>query len=123
MDCLPYMKEESFDVQHSIQNKQYNGSQSYSEGSSDEGEGFDSEGGANTGEWNLRKEASRTLDFLARHFKEDAFVSAQEKIAACLKNNDWMIRYFFLEKVIFADISLKKGIGYILSWCSFKRSS
>jgi len=103
MDCLRYIKEESFGVQNSVQNKQYG--QSYSESSSDEGEGFDSEGGANTGEWNLRKESARTLDFLARHFKQDTFVSAQEKIAACLKNNDWVTR----ESGIFCLGVLSKG--------------
>lgn len=99
MECLPYVKEDSF----GLQNNQFG--HGPGEGSSDEGEGSDTEGGANTGDWNLRKESARALEFLARHFKEDTFINAQEKIASYLKNNDWIIR----ESGIFCLGVLSKG--------------
>lgn len=52
-------------------------------------EGFEVEDGK-TGSWTLRKEAARSLDYIGRHFKEEAFLNAQEKIAECLRNSNWL---------------------------------
>jgi len=58
----------------------------------EESEGSDGEEGGHTGDWTLRKEAAKALDFLARHFKAKTFESAQIKISEYLKSNDWVQR-------------------------------
>jgi len=87
IDCLHHSNEDLFSSQSSQKDRPNH----YRDAYNDEEEASDEEENQSGG-WTLRKEAARALDFLARYFKENIFTHAQEKIAACLKDSNWVTK-------------------------------
>jgi len=90
IDCLQFTQEDFINQDKSNQGQKPPAT-GY-EDTGEESEGSDGEEGGHTGDWTLRKEAAKALDFLARHFKGKTFDCAQVKIADYLKSNEWVIR-------------------------------
>lgn len=89
IDCLHHSNDDLINSQTSQKDRLH---QNYRDAYNEEEEASDEEEENQSGGWTLRKEAARALDFLARYFKERIFSFAQEKIAACLKDSNWVTK-------------------------------
>ena len=92
INCLQYTQEDLLNLDSQKARKdslQSENAQKHEEN----GEDSDDEEGGHTGDWTTRKEAARALDLLSRHFGGEVFLNAQEKIASCLQDENWVNKY------------------------------